>query len=42
MWPKAPVGCEELLPPVYKTGPDRPRKLRIRGVDEDGARKRKR
>ncbi|KAK2380644.1 hypothetical protein QL285_068323 [Trifolium repens] len=42
MWPKAPVGCEQLLPPVYKTGPGRPKKLRIRGADEDGARKRKR
>ncbi|XP_045821942.1 uncharacterized protein LOC123914813 [Trifolium pratense] len=45
MWPtpKPPEDVYEiLLPPVYKIGPGRPKKLRIRGVDEDGARKRSR
>ncbi|XP_045810793.1 uncharacterized protein LOC123905209 [Trifolium pratense] len=45
MWPtpKPPEDVYEiLLPPVYKIGPGRPKKLRISGVDEDGARKRSR
>ena len=28
------VECEEMLPPVYKKGPGRPKKLRRRGPDE--------
>ncbi|KAI5397886.1 hypothetical protein KIW84_063628 [Lathyrus oleraceus] len=31
---------EELLPPMYKKGPSRSRKLRIREYSEDGARRR--
>ncbi|MCI02195.1 hypothetical protein A2U01_0023227, partial [Trifolium medium] len=44
MWPE-PENAEEkpqILPPVYKTGPGRPKKVRIREFDEDGVRKRKR
>lgn len=33
MWPD--VDCEEMLPPQYKRGPGRPKKLRRREVDED-------
>jgi hypothetical protein len=40
MWPKPPDNVDEvILPPLYKNGPGRPRKLRIRG---SGARKRRR
>jgi hypothetical protein len=41
MWPKPPDGVveEKLLPPLYKRGPGRPKKLRIREFDEDGVRK---
>jgi hypothetical protein len=43
MWPKPAEGVDDtILPPSYKNGPGRPRKLRIRGTDEDGARKRRR
>jgi hypothetical protein len=43
MWPKPPEGVDEnILPPMYKNGPGRPRKLRIRAVGEEGARKRRR
>jgi hypothetical protein len=43
MWPKPPDNVDEvILPSLYKNGPGRPRKLRIRGSDEDGARKRRR
>jgi hypothetical protein len=40
MWPKPADGVpeEKLLPPMYKRGPGRPRKLRIRQFDEDGVR----
>ncbi|XP_058767340.1 uncharacterized protein LOC131641032 [Vicia villosa] len=38
MWPE--VESEELLPPKYKKGPGRPRKLRIRESGEEGARRR--
>lgn len=38
MWPE--VESEVLLPPMYKKGPGRPRKLRIRESGEEGARKR--
>ncbi|XP_058773017.1 uncharacterized protein LOC131647121 [Vicia villosa] len=38
MWPE--VETEELLPPTYKKGPGRPRKLRIRETGEEGARRR--
>ncbi|XP_045827940.1 uncharacterized protein LOC123919931 isoform X1 [Trifolium pratense] len=44
MWPE-PENAEErpeILPPIYKTGPGRPKKVRIREFDEDGVRKRKR
>jgi hypothetical protein len=42
MWPKPPEGVEEnILPPMYKNGPGRPRKLRIREVGEEGARRRR-
>jgi hypothetical protein len=42
MWPK-PDGVEEvILPPLYKKGPGRPRKLRIKEVGEDGSRRRRR
>jgi hypothetical protein len=44
MWPE-PENAEEkeeILPPMYKTGPGRPKKLRIREFDEAGCRKRKR
>lgn len=33
MWPE--VDCEQMLPPQYKRGPGRPKKLRRREVDED-------
>ncbi|KAK2360661.1 hypothetical protein QL285_085905 [Trifolium repens] len=41
MWPKPADGVpqETLLPPMYKRGLGRPRKLRIRQFDEDGVRK---
>jgi hypothetical protein len=41
MWPKPRDGVpqETLLPPMYKRGPGRPRKLRIRQFDEDGVRR---
>ncbi|WJX14328.1 hypothetical protein P8452_04608 [Trifolium repens] len=41
MWPKPPDGVveEKILPPLYKRGPGRPKKLRIREFDEDGVRK---
>ncbi|GAU28546.1 hypothetical protein TSUD_268850 [Trifolium subterraneum] len=40
MWPKPLDGVEEnILPPLYKKGPGRPRKLRIREFDEAGVRK---
>lgn len=32
MWPE--VKCEEMLPPLYKKGPGRPKKLRRREPDE--------
>jgi hypothetical protein len=37
MWPKPVDGVQEekLLPPMYKRGSGRPRKLRIRQFDED-------
>jgi hypothetical protein len=37
MWPKPLNGVvkEKLLPPMYKRGPGRPKKLRIREFDED-------
>lgn len=38
MWHE--VQSEELLPPLYKKGPGRPKKLRIREYGEDGARRR--
>ncbi|KAI5411318.1 hypothetical protein KIW84_056421 [Lathyrus oleraceus] len=38
MWPE--VQSDELLPPLYKKGPDRPRKLRIRECDEDDSKSR--
>ncbi|XP_058749599.1 uncharacterized protein LOC131622543 [Vicia villosa] len=38
MWPE--VETEDLLPPNYKKGPGRPRKLRIRETGEEGARRR--
>ncbi|XP_058757199.1 uncharacterized protein LOC131630445 [Vicia villosa] len=38
MWPI--VESEDLLPPDYKKGPGRPRKLRIRETGEEGARRR--
>ncbi|XP_058770844.1 uncharacterized protein LOC131644373 [Vicia villosa] len=38
MWSE--VECEELLPPNYKKGPSRLRKLRIRESGEEGARRR--
>ncbi|XP_058726866.1 uncharacterized protein LOC131598245 [Vicia villosa] len=38
MWPE--VESEELLPPNYKKGPGRPRKLRIRESGEEGDRRR--
>ncbi|KAK2409855.1 hypothetical protein QL285_045255 [Trifolium repens] len=42
MWPKPPEGVEEnILPPMYKNGPGRPRKLRIREVGEEGSRRRR-
>ncbi|KAI5425876.1 hypothetical protein KIW84_031629 [Lathyrus oleraceus] len=37
MWHE--VQSEELLPPMYKKGPDRPRKLRIRECGEDDSRR---
>jgi hypothetical protein len=43
MWPKPAEGVDDtILPPLYKNGPGRPRKLRIRGTDEDVAGKKKR
>jgi hypothetical protein len=39
MWPQ--VDIEEPLPPHYKRGPGRPKKLRIREVDELGSRMRR-
>lgn len=40
MWPTPDNGDEEtLLPPMYKKGPGRPKKLRIREFDENGVRK---
>ncbi|XP_058783089.1 uncharacterized protein LOC131657741 [Vicia villosa] len=39
MWPE--VDIEPPLPPVYKTAPGRPRKIRIRESGEEGARKRR-
>ncbi|GAU49696.1 hypothetical protein TSUD_181940 [Trifolium subterraneum] len=44
MWLE-PENAEEkphILPPKYKTGPSRPKKMRIREFDENGVRKRKR
>ncbi|XP_058746238.1 uncharacterized protein LOC131619115 [Vicia villosa] len=38
MWPE--VESDELLPPIFKKGLGRPRKLRIRKTGEDGARRR--
>ncbi|XP_058755001.1 uncharacterized protein LOC131628150 [Vicia villosa] len=38
MWPN--VESEDLLPPDFKKGPGRPRKLRIRETGEEGARRR--
>ena len=38
MWPE--VESDELLPPMFKKGPGRPRKLRIRESGEEGARRR--
>lgn len=38
MWHE--VQSEKLLPPLYKKGPARPRKLRIRKRGEDGSRRR--
>ena len=35
------VDAPKLLPPTYKNGPGRPRKLRIREFDENGARMRR-
>lgn len=37
MWHE--VQSEELLPPMYKKGPGRSRKLRIRDCGEDGSRR---
>ncbi|XP_050880746.1 uncharacterized protein LOC127084361 [Lathyrus oleraceus] len=39
MWPE--VEMEPPLPPAYKNGPGRPKKIRIRESGEDGARKRR-
>ncbi|KAI5434457.1 hypothetical protein KIW84_021338 [Lathyrus oleraceus] len=39
MWPE--VDMEPPLPPAYKNGPGRPKKIRIRESGEDGARKRR-
>jgi hypothetical protein len=39
MWPT--VDAEELLPPQYKKGPGRPKKLRFRELDENGSRMRR-
>jgi hypothetical protein len=42
MWLNPPEGVDQvILPPLYKNGPGRPRKLRIRGTDEEGSRKRR-
>jgi hypothetical protein len=30
MWPSPSVEVEEMLPPAYKSGPGRPKKLRVR------------
>jgi hypothetical protein len=38
MWPD--VKAEEMLPPSYKRGPGRPKKLRRRGADEESYRSR--
>jgi hypothetical protein len=38
MWPD--VETEEMLPPSYKRGPGRPKKLRRRGADEESYRSR--
>ena len=39
MWPK--VEFEQILPPYYKKGPGRPKKLKIMDFDEHGGRMRK-
>lgn len=39
MWNE--VQADELQPPVYKTRPERPRKVRIREYGEDWARRRR-
>ncbi|XP_058751002.1 uncharacterized protein LOC131624021 [Vicia villosa] len=39
MWPT--VDAEDLLPPQYKKGPGRPKKLRFRELDESGSRTRR-
>ncbi|XP_058756954.1 uncharacterized protein LOC131630180 [Vicia villosa] len=39
MWPT--VDAENLLPPQYKKGPGRPKKLRFRELDESGSRMRR-
>lgn len=35
MWPSPRVEVEEMLPPAYKRGPGRPKKLRVRAPHED-------
>ncbi|WJX71149.1 hypothetical protein P8452_55173 [Trifolium repens] len=35
MWPSPSVAVEEMLPPAYKRGPGRPKKLRVRAPHED-------
>ena len=39
MWPE--VESDEILPPNYKRGSGRPKKLRIREFDENGGRMRR-
>lgn len=39
MWPE--VETDELLPPIDKNDPERPRKVRIREFGEDDARRRR-
>ncbi|XP_058769018.1 uncharacterized protein LOC131642868 [Vicia villosa] len=39
MWPE--VQSDPIIPPMYKRGPGRPKKLRIRECGEDGARRRR-
>ncbi|XP_058781430.1 uncharacterized protein LOC131655613 [Vicia villosa] len=39
MWPE--VDADPIMPPMYKRGPGRPKKLRIRECGEEGARRRR-